>query len=233
MDRLCEVDGCMSTCRNGTSTYCEKHYSRVKRHGDPLTVKIDHTPAAERWKTSYEVTPGPLPAPCWVWTGPQDSHGYGTISEGRKKRHMAHIFVYEQLVGPVMADAELDHKCRVKLCVNPKHLEPVPHLVNVQRGDAGIANFVKTHCKHGHEFTPENTIIHQTTGHRACRKCQRRLVREAMRERRARERLEQPERTHCKHGHPLTPENVYLGRNDAKQCRTCARVGGGKRRPVT
>lgn len=28
----------------------------------------------------------------------------------------------------------------------------------------------KTHCKHGHEFTPENTLI-RTSGHRKCRKC--------------------------------------------------------------
>lgn len=35
---------------------------------------------------------------------------------------------------------------------------------------------VKTHCKHGHEYTPENTLIirHKTTGtsQRSCKKCQ-------------------------------------------------------------
>lgn len=44
------------------------------------------------------------------------------------------------------------------------------------------ANADKTHCKHGHEFTPENTI--RTAQGRACRECQRRSARECMRRKR-------------------------------------------------
>lgn len=29
----------------------------------------------------------------------------------------------------------------------------------------------RTHCKHGHEFTPENTRIEKKRGHRVCRAC--------------------------------------------------------------
>ena len=32
-------------------------------------------------------------------------------------------------------------------------------------------NASKTHCKHGHEFTPENTYIIPTSGSRRCRTC--------------------------------------------------------------
>lgn len=33
----------------------------------------------------------------------------------------------------------------------------------------------KTHCKRGHEFTPENTYTNPTRGHRNCRTCKRQL----------------------------------------------------------
>lgn len=46
-----------------------------------------------------------------------------------------------------------------------------------------IANQDKTHCKHGHEFTPENTI--RTKSGRNCRECQRIRIREYMRKKRA------------------------------------------------
>lgn len=226
---ICTVEGCTVQCRNGTSPYCEKHYTRWKRHGDPSVALKDHTPASERWKTSYEVDDH---TDCWVWTGPYDGNGYGTISEGAKKRHMAHIFVYRQLAGPVTAGMELDHKCRNRACVNPKHLEPVPHRINVQRGDAGIVNAGKTHCKYGHEFTPANTIIRKDKGWRQCRTCCRVANREAQRKRRAEERLSQPERAYCKHGHVLSPDNLYIGHDGARLCITCARIGGGKRRRV-
>lgn len=30
------------------------------------------------------------------------------------------------------------------------------------------------------------------------------------------------QRTHCRHGHPLTPDNVLLIRDGQRRCRTCA-----------
>lgn len=44
-------------------------------------------------------------------------------------------------------------------------------------------NARKTHCKYGHEFTPENTLVNKN-GHRNCRECSRRVNREAQRMRR-------------------------------------------------
>lgn len=46
-------------------------------------------------------------------------------------------------------------------------------LVNVMRSDTPAAvNAAKTHCKHGHEFTPENTRLDRG-GYRCCRTCDR------------------------------------------------------------
>ena len=38
-------------------------------------------------------------------------------------------------------------------------------------------NASKTHCRHGHEFTPENTYINSSSGARCCRECGRRAAR--------------------------------------------------------
>lgn len=42
-----------------------------------------------------------------------------------------------------------------------------------------VAEAAKTHCPHGHEYTAENTYIKPRTGHRNCRACHRREVRDA------------------------------------------------------
>ena len=38
---ICCVDGCESAPRSRTAGYCEKHYYRKRRHGDPLATLMD------------------------------------------------------------------------------------------------------------------------------------------------------------------------------------------------
>ena len=109
---------------------------------------------------------------CWEWTaGKHQDYGVFGISSTHLVK--AHRFAYEEIVGPIPEGLILDHLCRNRSCVNPAHLEPVTNKENVLRGE-GIAakNAVKTHCKHGHEFTEENTYI-TYRGDRSCRTCQR------------------------------------------------------------
>lgn len=64
-----------------------------------------------------------------------------------------------------------------------------------------------THCKKGHKFTPENTIIKKTTGRRQCKLCQenyRELNKEILNKRSAKWRLDNIERAReieRKHNH--------------------------------
>jgi hypothetical protein len=53
---------------------------------------------------------------------------------GDGKRKPAHVVFYERHIGPVPSGLQLDHLCRVPLCVNPAHLEPVTGTENVRRG---------------------------------------------------------------------------------------------------
>jgi hypothetical protein len=53
-------------------------------------------------------------------------------------RILDHQFFYLLPVGPVPEGLELDHLCRVKLCVRPEHLEPVTHPENMQRALEGL-----------------------------------------------------------------------------------------------
>lgn len=70
---------------------------------------------------------------CWLWRGADNPDGYGCVHHSGRTRS-AHVVQYEATHGPVPAGFELDHKCRNRRCVNPSHLEPVPHNENVRRG---------------------------------------------------------------------------------------------------
>ena len=114
---------------------------------------------------------------CWVWMGFRNTWGYGTIKV-RGEILLAHRVSYEEFVTAIPEGLEIDHLCRNRMCINPAHLEPVPHIVNVQRGLAGKypsngdQERRKTHCPHGHPYDLFNT--HWTKlGHRECKACWR------------------------------------------------------------
>lgn len=73
---------------------------------------------------------------CWLWDGATGATGYGQMSgriDGKPRTIQAHRVAYEIMVGPVPDGLELDHLCRNRECVNPAHLEAVPHLLNCLR----------------------------------------------------------------------------------------------------
>lgn len=70
---------------------------------------------------------------CWIWQRTL-IHGYGQVRRG--KTHLAHRYIYEQLVGPIPDGMHLDHLCRTPACVNPAHLEPVTPVENARRSSS-------------------------------------------------------------------------------------------------
>lgn len=111
---------------------------------------------------------------CWLWTKGLKGAGYAQIGYRDRRSVSAHIVAYELKYGIVPEGLELDHKCRVRCCINPDHTEPVTHLENMLRGDAGqkaaAANLAKTHCKRGHAYSGSNLYVNPS-GVRVCRAC--------------------------------------------------------------
>ncbi len=112
---------------------------------------------------------GPLPTACWRWTGWRDRYAQMRIG---LKAPLVHRLTWGLKYGPVPEGLQLDHLCRVRLCVNPDHLEPVTCRENILRGEGVCAaNARKTHCPSGHEYTDTNTYNHR--GKRQCWTCKR------------------------------------------------------------
>ena len=114
---------------------------------------------------------------CWVWQLALNRTGYGIMKRSRWNRSkLVHRVAYEEAVGVIPDGLVIDHLCRNRACCNPSHLEPVTQEVNIARGIDGLAvanqkRRSMTHCKRGHEFTPENTYVFPSNGQRRCRTC--------------------------------------------------------------
>jgi hypothetical protein len=163
--------------------WCWVHLQRWYRHGDPVYERPPPPPKppglyslniAQRLFGRVEITDT-----CWLWVGSKTPLGYGHMSF-QAKPHSVHRVAYELCAGPIPEGLTIDHLCRIRHCCNPDHLEAVPLRTNILRSpiQPSAINARKTHCKRGHEFTPENTYIRPLPGrkrpNRSCRICIRR-----------------------------------------------------------
>lgn len=163
-----------------------------------------------------------------------DNAGYARITFKRNKatrNHLIHHLVLEAFVGPRPAGME----CR--------HLNGMPddnRLENLRWGTSSENSLdvvrhghhpgaSKTHCKRGHEFTPENTIPQGNGRGRACRTCNNERARAFYESHKGLRQPNNKDKTHCKRGHEFTPENTYRRKDGGRQCRTCTLEAGRAR----
>lgn len=116
---------------------------------------------AKSLKDMFEARYVPEPnSGCWLWFGPVNEHGYGTL-----RNKYAHRVSYELHRGEVGALCVL-HKCDVPACVNPDHLFLGTRADNIRDCHSKGRMFVQTK-KHrmargervyGSKLTPEKVI---------------------------------------------------------------------------
>lgn len=112
---------------------------------------------------------------CWQWIRPigAGSNGYARFWDG-ERQVWGHRYAYELLRRPIPAGLQIDHLCRNRGCVNPKHLEIVTQKTNLQRGHGrGAVNASQTHCPAGHPYKGDNLYVQPSNGGRRCRICHR------------------------------------------------------------
>lgn len=82
-----------------------------------------------RWEY---IKPEPLPD-CILWEGATTDKGYGQKRIEGKVVYV-HRHAWEEVHGPIPKGMTIDHvKCRIKICMNPDHMEVVTRQENGKR----------------------------------------------------------------------------------------------------
>lgn len=99
--------------------------------------------ALERFKTKIMVASDG----CHLWMGYRHLKGYGGTHVGGKAVY-AHRLAWQIANGPIPEGMVIDHICRVRCCVNPRHLRLVTNRQNVTENSLSVVaeNTRKTRC---------------------------------------------------------------------------------------
>lgn len=128
---------------------------------------------------------------CWEWHGHRNTKGYGKFAipidtgepELRWRITAASRFAWELANGPIPSGLEVMHSCDNPPCVRLSHLSLGTHTDNMRDKMRKGRDYwgTQTHCKRGHEFTPENTGQRRDHPGRICKACKAALLRESRR----------------------------------------------------
>lgn len=117
------------------------------------------------------------PDGCHLWLGGINERGYGWFRWQRKKKQwLAHRLAFALANGEIDSALTINHLCRVRLCVNPDHLEQVSLRENGLHGNSWIGGT----CSRGHDLRESAHPCKRKNGghHWYCKTCYRERARE-------------------------------------------------------
>lgn len=125
------------------------------------------------------------PDDCWPWLASKDRGGRGDFYANGRKQKAPRIAWMLEHGRPVPPELDACHSCDNPSCVNPAHIWPGTARDNtldaLRKGrlrfpyqDPNHRPWQNdlTHCRRGHEFTPDNTYLERGKWRR-CQTCQR------------------------------------------------------------
>lgn len=128
--------------RSGYSWGCRCDRCKQGRHKAYLERKakfpyVPKTPKtlAERLLANINETS----SGCVLWSGPKNAYGYGMI-EHRKTRYLTHRLLWELQNGGIPQGFLIDHRCGIRLCCNPEHLQVVTPEGNAENRSGTYSN---------------------------------------------------------------------------------------------
>lgn len=186
---------------------------------------------------------------CWIWKGWCSRLGYGSVSV-KGRAWPVHRLTYTLFKGEIPKGLQACHTCDIPACCNPEHIFLGTAADNARDAQSKGRHFTssKTHCVRGHPLSGDNLYL-APSGRRQCKTCQLAKCRLDMGwpaelaytlpkqklcrklpgtgigtgtpiKRGPTNRV----KTHCKRGHELAGDNLYVKPNGERQCRTCRRA---------
>lgn len=123
----CKIQECAKPVKG--RGYCNSHYLRFMRTGDPLGSLRESV--EDRFWAKVQKSGG-----CWEWQASVSSVGYGAFWDGRTM-NKAHRVSYEYAHGPIKPGSDIDHICHNRICVNPEHLRQTTRKQNAENHSGG------------------------------------------------------------------------------------------------
>jgi hypothetical protein len=118
----CRVSGCENRSVKSCRGWCQKHYVRWYRHGDPSIVLEPTRVLKDVMETLHGRTIDE--DGCLTWQGAKTLTGYGVFGIKGHSRYV-HRAAWEYVNGPVPSGLQLHHICLNRACCNPEHLVPL------------------------------------------------------------------------------------------------------------